>query len=87
MSSAEFAEWIAFYQLEPFGPWRDDIRIGILGAGLAPLLGDFKGKPPTPEMFMPRFDASKASQHESPDEMYYKLLVVTRLMGGTVKHG
>lgn len=87
MSSREFTEWMAFYQLEPFGPWRDDIRIGVLGASLAPLLGDFKGARPTPEMFMPAFHDKIASQREDPDAMYRKLLTMTRAMGGTVLHG
>ena len=29
ISSQELAEWIAFYQVEPFGPYVDDLRFGI----------------------------------------------------------
>lgn len=30
MSSTEFTDWIAYYQIEPFGDSRDDERIGTL---------------------------------------------------------
>jgi hypothetical protein len=30
MSSAEFAEWMAYHGLEPFGPRREDLRFGAL---------------------------------------------------------
>jgi len=37
MSSAEFAEWMAYYQVEPFGSTADDIRFGTLAtASVAP---------------------------------------------------
>ena len=26
MTSAEFVEWFAFYELDPFGPWRDNLH-------------------------------------------------------------
>lgn len=84
MSSSEFTEWLAYDQIEPFGAWRDDVRIGVLGASLAPLLGDFKGRPPTPEMFMPKFGDESKSNRESPDAMYQKMLAMTIAAGGKV---
>lgn len=89
MSSGEFTEWIAYYQLEPFGPWRDDVRIGTLGAGLAGIMGDFRGQAkPKPEWFMPQFSQEiTPTEPESPESMYRKLELLTAAMGGTVTHG
>ena len=35
IDSRELSEWMAFYQLEPFGEWRDDYRAGMISATLA----------------------------------------------------
>lgn len=34
MTAREFAEWLAYYQIHPFGPERDDQRIGTLVSAL-----------------------------------------------------
>lgn len=39
MSSAEFAEWAAFYQLEPFGVWRDNVHAALIAMAIARSLG------------------------------------------------
>lgn len=38
MSSREFAEWMAYMQVEPFGEQRMDYRFGILGAALGNIM-------------------------------------------------
>lgn len=55
ISALEFAEWMAYYRIEPFGEDRDDLRHGILCAVIAGLFAP-KGKEPKPEDFIPRFD-------------------------------
>jgi hypothetical protein len=35
MSSAEFAEWAAFYQVEPFGEVRSDVRSAVVASTIA----------------------------------------------------
>lgn len=55
----EFYQWVTYYQLEPFGEHRGDIRIGLLGAGIATMLG---GKRTKPEAFMPDFESGGKSQ-------------------------
>jgi hypothetical protein len=35
VSSRELSEWQAYYQVEPFGPWRDDLRAGVQTALIA----------------------------------------------------
>ena len=88
MDSREFTEWLAFYQLEPFGPQRDDARIGVLGAGLAQLLADFKGRPPKPEVFMPRFtNGTASSPTQTAEDTLQKMILFTKAHGGTVNYG
>ena len=41
ISAAELVEWQAFYNLEPFGDLRDDLRAGIIVSTLYNL---FRGK-------------------------------------------
>jgi len=42
--------WLAFDRLEPVGPVRDDLRIGILGSTLGNLWAE--GNPLTPSHFL-----------------------------------
>jgi len=91
IGSREFTEWVAFYELEPFGPLREDARFGVLGAGLASLQVDPKGPRPEPGQFIPKF----ASQDDSParqeadgaDAILAKMLAFTQASGGVVHHG
>lgn len=39
MTSAEFAEWVALYSIEPFGDDRADLRAGVVASTMANLLG------------------------------------------------
>lgn len=32
MGAREFKKWQAMYRVDPWGPWRDDLRIGRLAA-------------------------------------------------------
>ncbi len=48
MSSREFAEWMAYYRLEPFGDERADLRAGTIAAPLLNMWaakGSAKAKP------------------------------------------
>jgi hypothetical protein len=45
MSSREFAEWMAFYRIEPFGDQRADMRSAIVASTMANLLGKKKFAP------------------------------------------
>lgn len=69
ISAREFAEWVAYCGIAPFGPERDDVRIGILGAGLGNLwIG--KGRKLKHTDFMPKFDAPR---QQSQQEIWSKL--------------
>lgn len=61
MSGRELAEWMAFYQVEPFGDVRGDLQAGIVASTLANVYRDRKKKPKpyNPEEFMPKFERPK----------------------------
>lgn len=58
ISSHEFAEWMAYANLEPFGPEREDQRAGVVAATLANINRDTKARPEpySVEDFFPRYD-------------------------------
>ena len=35
MSAEEFLDWVAFYQLQPFGPWRADTQAALIASTIA----------------------------------------------------
>jgi len=89
MSSREFAEWWAYYQLDPFGPERADLRNAALMALIAEMFRDPKkrGKPFEPEDFMPSFDTFQEGEEPSwkgrgPEELYQKLRAWAVAAGG-----
>ena len=56
IGSDELTEWMAFYQMEPFGDFRADVRSGIVAATFANAHRSRDAKPFTPEDFMPFVD-------------------------------
>lgn len=57
VSSQELTEWMAFFQLEPWGTEIDDWRAGLIAATIANIMRDRKSRPLNPMDFMPRWDA------------------------------
>jgi hypothetical protein len=55
MDGAQFAEWMAYAGLEPFGEERADLRAGIVASTTANVWRARNKKPLTPRDFMPRF--------------------------------
>ncbi|MDR5881122.1 DUF4035 domain-containing protein [Caballeronia sp. LZ032] len=53
INSVEFADWMAFYNIEPFGERIADIRMGMLAATTANIHRDPKTKAFEPADFMP----------------------------------
>ena len=88
----EFEFWAAYYQVEPFGPWRDDLRIARLGALVASLGGRrkklevFMWKPPTPKPT----EEDREAEHERKRRAFDwraardRFRDYTRRMGGQV---
>ena len=65
--SREFAEWQAYYELEPWGEERADLRAGIVASTIANV-NRGKGKSFKPGDFMPEFD-KPAPKHQTPEQM------------------
>ncbi|WP_150558866.1 phage tail assembly protein T [Pandoraea bronchicola] len=45
VSGAEFGEWLAYYQIEPFGTRVDDLRAGVIAAATYNVNRDRKRQP------------------------------------------
>lgn len=56
IGSDELTEWMAFYQLDPFGDMRGDYRSGVVASTFANAHRADGVKPFTPEDFMPFVD-------------------------------
>ena len=64
IDSAELSEWIAYFQLEPFGPIRSDLSAGIIAATVANANKGKAGKAFQPVDFMPYAEDHKPNQNE-----------------------
>ena len=77
MSSREFSEWMAYYQIEPFGEARADLRQALTTTAVINA-AQAQAKHPKwskPEDFMLFSKAqSKTNEPVSPDELKGKLL-------------
>lgn len=72
IDSQEFASWMAYDRIEPFGEYRADLRSAIIAYTLAESNRSKKAKPFTVDDFMPKFD--RTPKEQSPDEMFSKLM-------------
>jgi hypothetical protein len=61
INSAEFCEWLAFAEIEPFGEARADLRAGIIAATVANALSSGR-KNYSASDFMPDFSGEKKEQ-------------------------
>ncbi len=64
ISSRELSEWMAFFQMEPWGCEVDDWRFGMLASVIANVNRDPKRqrKPFRPQDFVPKRDAEPAEE-------------------------
>ncbi len=60
IGSDELTEWMAFYQLEPFGDLRADLRSGVISSTIANANRAKHSQAFTPEDFMPFTDRRNA---------------------------
>lgn len=58
LTSQELTEWMAYYRVEPFGPWRDDYRAGQVMALYANSKRGKGGKAFRASDFIPRWRRS-----------------------------
>ena len=62
ISSAQYAEWLAYSKLEPWGEERDDLRMGIVASTIANVNRGKGQKAFTPDQFMPSFEQETEEQ-------------------------
>lgn len=74
----EFAEWMAYAQIEPFGPLREDLRAGVVAtAAVAPHVK----RAPTPTDFFPELDPNHGEPILLDDPQEQAKLVARTLFG------
>lgn len=87
IDAAEFAEWLAYYRLEPWGEERGDLRAGIVASTVA---NAWRGKdvlPFNPGDFMPEFgppDAGPLDEEAAIAQQEALFEGFTRQFGGRV---
>ena len=66
VSSLEFTEWMAYYELEPFGELIADMRHGGVVAMLANINSSARSEPYTADDFIYWRDTGKTSDEAAP---------------------
>ena len=76
ISSRELSEWIVYFEMEPFGEERADLRAGIVAATVANTARDTKRRvrPLEPKEFMPVFE------RERPRQSWQEQLEIVRML-------
>jgi hypothetical protein len=86
MSSREFAEWMAYYALEPWGEERADLRAGIVAAAAIAPWTKKGSTPPRPSDFMPKFgQRSDPPRPQSVEAHKRAALMYTKLFRGEIR--
>ena len=67
LDSRELTEWAAYDLIEPFGPWRADLRAGIVASTVANALRGKGSRAYDPTDFLPDF-SGKPSEEMTPDQ-------------------
>jgi hypothetical protein len=62
ISSVQYAEWLAYSALEPWGEERDDLRMAIIASTIANVNRGKGQKAFTPDQFMPSFEQETEEQ-------------------------
>lgn len=68
MSSRQMAEWQAYWQIEPFGTYRDDWRFACLLAMLANMFRGKEAPPVQPREFMSLLDPTGETETPNVEE-------------------
>lgn len=85
LPAALFAEWQAYYSLEPWGEDRADLRAGIIASVTANVHRDAKRRPDafTPQDFMPRFEVETRKKLQTWQDQLEIARLITIALGGT----
>jgi len=78
IDSREFAEWIAFFRISPYGPWREDLRMATICSTMANVWRSSSSRSFTPQEFMPDFTPK---QPQTVEDMQHRILVSARSAG------
>jgi hypothetical protein len=70
IDSREFSEWMAFYQLEPFGPERLDVGSAIVAATIANVHRGRAARAFKPGDFLPEFGPPKRQTQEQMAQVF-----------------
>ena len=62
IDSKELSEWMAYYEVNPFGSVRDDLQAGIVASTIANVNRGKNDKSFTPSDFMPYMDKPQQSE-------------------------
>lgn len=81
MSAAEFGEWIAYAEIEPFGSVRFDQLIGTVAATLVNIYSERGSKPKTWEDFFPPYERRRLAAM-TPETLWGKAMQLHKLFGG-----
>jgi hypothetical protein len=90
IDSAEFSEWLAYWQLEPWGQSREDLRIGILAALYANTHRASDATPYAPDTFFPNLapppvDSTAEDRDALIAQQQALLEGLTRAVGGEIR--
>ncbi len=85
ISSRELAEWWEYYQLEPFGEERADLRNGIVAATIANVNRGKGKRAKKPQDFMPKFE--KKQEEQTWQQQLHIVEMLNAAYGGVDKRG
>jgi len=83
MGHAEFVDWMAYYQIEPFGGARGDIQAALVASLIANANRDAKKRPEAfrPGDFVPDWWGSRQAAKE-PESLIAKFKMLTEKLDG-----
>jgi hypothetical protein len=86
MDSREISEWMAYESVEPFGPWRDDVRAGVVAATVANVNRAKGAKPYMPTDFVLEFaPRKKVDEQAQVMAMYGQMQVIASVQNALVE--
>lgn len=78
LTSEDVTDWLADYELDPWGEWRDDYRMGVLAASNVNLWRGEGEEPVSPFDFI--FDFSQTPEPESESQSWEEQLALVELL-------
>lgn len=76
-------EWVDYFQVEPFGEERADLRAAMIAMVTANVHRGKKTSPYKLTDFMPKFGEEAERQRLTPQQLSTKVFWINRLLGGS----